>query len=160
MTDRPNCQLHTSVRSVTEACADTGSQKHTSVATAPCNPYLVCGHFARLGGFDIATILSGKVNGHRAWLHALHHVPRDQQRCFLVGDKCCADDDVDLLALLSEQGHLHTKRTVAVHSKHSAHAPCMPSLQEQRQPRNSPARGDLTTKAASWIRILVFSYHR
>lgn len=66
-----------------------------------------------LVGLSIANVAScfcSKVYEDAARLHAVDKLGEDQQGSLLAGDEGCADDDVNLLALLRKQLHLQQER--------------------------------------------------
>ena len=64
---------------------------------------------------------AARVDGDGAWLHGLDHRARDQDRRTLAGDERCADEDVNLLALLRKQGHLRRRGSSSGNSIDKTH---------------------------------------
>ena len=74
---------------------------------------VVYGAGAGLGEVAVAALLSRHVDDHGARLHGLDHVLQPQLRGGLAGDQRRRDDDVDLLGLLAEEGHLGVDELLA-----------------------------------------------
>jgi len=97
--------------------------------SGPCLTDLVVDDFIWHCGLHIASRFCCQVHGHRPWLHALYHVACDQYRSLLARNECCCDDDVHILSLLPEQGHLHSASiSVSATTTMAAQLHCLPVI--------------------------------